>query len=351
MRTLVTGGAGFIGSAVCRQLVAAEDDILNLDALTYASARSSVADLEGAAGYAFVQADITDERAVADAFAAFRPDAVIHLAAETHVDRSITGPSRFIQSNVTGTFVMLQAALRHWETLGAAERDRFRFVHVSTDEVFGSLGAEGAFTEETPYDPRSPYSASKAAADHLASAWRHTYGLPVVISNCSNNYGPRQFPEKLIPLAILNGLQGRTISVYGDGLNVRDWLFVDDHADALLRIRDAGVPGASYNVGARNERTNIALLETLCDLLDELAGPLPDRRSRRELLTFVQDRPGHDRRYAIDPSRIEEQLGWRARTNFDEGLRRTVRWYLDNEAWWRPLRERYEGGRLGVIGA
>ena len=284
-------------------------------------------------------------------FAEHRPDRVMHLAAESHVDRSITGPAAFVQTNVVGTYTLLDAALAHWRTLDGEARDAFRFLHVSTDEVYGSLGPEGLFTEATPYDPRSPYSASKAASDHLASAWFHTYGLPVVTSNCSNNYGPFHFPEKLIPLVILNALEGRPLPVYGDGANVRDWLYVEDHARALALIADRGRPGETYNVGGRNERTNLQVVEAVCDLVDELAGPLDGGRGRRELVTFVTDRPGHDRRYAIDAAKLETELGWRAREDFDTGLRRTVRWYLDRRDWWEPLRARYAGERLGLEAA
>jgi dTDP-glucose 4,6-dehydratase len=278
-------------------------------------------------------------------FREHRPDAVVHLAAETHVDRSITGAGEFVRTNVVGTYTLLEAALEHWRGLDPAGREAFRFLHVSTDEVYGSLGATGAFTETTPYDPRSPYSASKAASDHLAKAWFHTYGLPVLVSNCSNNYGPYQFPEKLIPLVILNGLDGVDLPVYGDGGNVRDWLYVDDHAAALELILRRGRLGETYNVGGRNERTNLQVVEAICDLVDELA---PTASPRRGLIRFVTDRPGHDRRYAIDATRLETELGWRAEETFDTGLRRTVGWYLERRDWWEPLRARYAGGRLGL---
>jgi dTDP-glucose 4,6-dehydratase len=270
----------------------------------------------------------------------------MHLAAESHVDRSITGPGDFVQTNIVGTYVMLQAALEHWLGLEGPEKESFRFHHISTDEVFGSLGAEGLFSETTPYDPRSPYSASKASSDHLARAWRHTYGLPVVISNCSNNYGPYHFPEKLIPLVTLNALEGKPLPVYGKGDNVRDWLHVEDHARALHLIATKGVPGESYNVGGRNERTNLQVVEAICDVLDELR-PIAGQR-RRDLITFVADRPGHDARYAIDATKLETELGWQAQETFETGLRKTIQWYLDNEAWWAPLRERYAGQRLGL---
>ena len=348
MNVLVTGGAGFIGSAVCRLLVGETGDrVINLDKLTYAANLASVAEVADREGYAFVQADVADLDAVRAIFAEHRPDAVLHLAAESHVDRSITGAGPFITTNVVGTYAMLQAALEYWRGLDGAAKDAFRFLHVSTDEVYGSLGVEGLFTEETAYDPRSPYSASKAASDHLASAWFHTYGLPVLISNCSNNYGPFQFPEKLIPLMIVNGVLGKPLPVYGDGSNVRDWLFVEDHARALRLILERGRPGETYNVGGRNERTNLQVVERICDLVDEMA-PRDDARSRRELITFVTDRPGHDARYAIDATKLETELGWRAREDFETGLRKTVRWYLDRRDWWEPLRQRYAGERLGL---
>ena len=348
MKSLVTGGAGFIGSAVCRELVRSGHEVVNLDALTYAADLRSLDEVSDSPLYAFEHADITDAAAMARIFAAHRPDRVMHLAAESHVDRSITGPGAFVQTNVVGTYTLLDAALAHWRTLQGQAREAFRFLHVSTDEVYGSLGPEGLFTETTPYDPRSPYSASKAASDHLASAWFHTYGLPVVTSNCSNNYGPFHFPEKLIPLVILNALEGKRLPVYGDGSNVRDWLYVEDHARALALIAAEGRPGETYNVGGRNERTNLQVVQGVCDLVDELAGPLDEGRSRRELITYVADRPGHDRRYAIDAAKLETELGWRAQEDFDTGLRRTVRWYLDHRNWWEPLRARYAGERLGL---
>ena len=321
--------------------------MVNLDALTYAADLRSLAEVASSPLYRFEQADVCDGAALARIFAAHRPERVLHLAAESHVDRSITGPGAFVHTNVVGTYTLLDAALAHWRTLEGAARDDFRFLHVSTDEVYGSLGAEGLYTEQTPYDPRSPYSASKAASDHLAKAWFHTYGLPVVVSNCSNNYGPHHFPEKLIPLVILNALEGKPLPVYGDGSNVRDWLYVEDHARALALIAAHGRPGETYNVGGRNERTNLQVVQGVCDLVDELAGALP-AGSRRGLITFVADRPGHDRRYAIDASKLENELGWRARESFDTGLRRRVRWYLDHRAWWEPLRDRYSGERLGL---
>ena len=352
MRVLLTGGAGFIGSAVCRRLSALPGwTILNLDKLTYAANLSALDGTEKLPNYTFVRGDICDRALLDRLFAEFKPDGVMHLAAESHVDRSITGSAAFVQTNVVGTHTMLEAALAYWDTLPVAAKDRFRFLHVSTDEVYGSLGATGLFTEATPYDPRSPYSASKAASDHLASAWHHTYGLPIVISNCSNNYGPFQFPEKLIPVIILNGLEGRSLPIYGDGRNIRDWLFVDDHVDALRLIIGKGRPGQTYNVGGRNERTNLDVVHAICDLLDEMA---PDRLigSRRGLIKFVADRPGHDRRYAIDATKLENELGWRAAVPFDSGIRATVRWYLDRRDWWEPIRQqRFAGERLGLLGS
>jgi dTDP-glucose 4,6-dehydratase len=347
---MVTGGAGFIGSAVCRRLVGqAGTTVLNFDKLTYAASLSSLAEVEAASNYRLVRGDVADAVAVTAALSAFRPTAILHLAAESHVDRSIASAAPFVQTNIVGTYTLLQAALEYWRGLPPDQSERFRFLHVSTDEVFGSLGDEGAFVETTPYDPRSPYSASKAASDHLARAWWHTHGLPVIVSNCSNNYGPYHFPEKLIPLVILNTLEDRPLPVYGAGDNVRDWLFVDDHAAALDLMVKAGRPGESYNVGGRNERSNLQVVEAICDLLDEMR-PSPDRRPRRELITFVPDRPGHDHRYAIDATKLETELGWRARETFETGLRRTVQWYLERRDWWEPLRARYAGERLGLPG-
>ncbi|MFT3722046.1 MAG: dTDP-glucose 4,6-dehydratase [Hyphomonadaceae bacterium] len=346
MRMIVTGGAGFIGSSLARLAIAQGHDVLVVDKLTYAGNRSSLRDIEGNQRFSFRQADICDDEAVAAALQEFEPDAVFHLAAESHVDRSINGASAFIETNIVGTFRLLQAVRGYWEKLSTARRQAFRFLHVSTDEVYGSLGAHGLFHETTAYDPRSPYSASKAASDHLASAWHHTYGLPVLISNCSNNYGPYHLPEKLIPLVILNGLDGKNLPVYGDGSNIRDWLFVDDHARALISIVEKGRPGETYNVGGRNERANLTVVERICDLLDKHA---PSGESRRKLITFVKDRPGHDHRYAIDATKLETELGWRAQENFETGIERTIRWYLDNDWWWRPLREAGHGlARLGL---
>lgn len=345
MKLLVTGGAGFIGSAVVRLAVARGHAVVNLDALTYAACLDNVASVAQSPLYAFEQADIRDRASLDRILATHRPDAVMHLAAESHVDRSIDGPGDFIETNITGTFNLLEAARAYWTRAGRPEG--FRFHHISTDEVFGSLGPSGKFTEDSPYDPRSPYSASKAASDHLVRAWHETYGLPVVLTNCSNNYGPFHFPEKLIPVIILNALAGRPLPIYGDGSNIRDWLYVEDHAEALLLVLEKGAPGRSYNIGGENERTNLQLVRTLCAILDEKRprneGPYAD------LITFVPDRPGHDARYAIDPMRIRRELGWRPSVTVEEGLARTVQWYLDNEDWWRPLLERKGvGQRLGT---
>jgi dTDP-glucose 4,6-dehydratase len=352
-RILVTGGAGFIGSAVVRHLISGTPHaVLNVDKLTYAASLDSLALLERDPRYRFLKADICDGPVIARAFADFRPDTVMHLAAETHVDRSIDTPAAFIRTNVEGTATLLEVATAHWRGLDEAARAAFRFLHVSTDEVFGSLGPTGAFDETTPYDPRSPYSASKAASDHLVRAWHHTYGLPVLITNCSNNYGPYQFPEKLVPLMILKALAGEALPVYGRGDNVRDWLHVTDHAEALLRVVEQGRPGETYMIGGRSERTNLQVVEAICAEVDALAAPLPDGRSRDALIGFVADRPGHDFRYAIDPARIERDLGWAPRHDFTEGLRATVAWYLANADWWLPILERrYDGHRLGTAAA
>lgn len=349
MRILVTGGAGFIGSAVCRMIVrSTPHTVVNVDKLTYAANLASLAPISNSERYRFHRADICDRDAMAGIFASEQPDAVLHLAAESHVDRSIDGPGEFVQTNVVGTFTLLQAARAHWEALEGSRRDAFRFLHISTDEVYGSLGEDGLFRETTPYDPSSPYSASKAASDHLALAWHRTYGLPVVISNCSNNYGPYQFPEKLIPLMILNAVAGERLPVYGKGANVRDWLYVDDHARGLLLLLEKGRPGESYNIGGLNERRNLEVVEQLCAALDRR---LPrERGAYRDLIEFVTDRPGHDFRYAIDCSKIRAEFGWEPRETFESGIEATVDWYLGNEAWWRPLRERVYGGRrLGLV--
>ena len=344
MKLLVTGGAGFIGSAVVRLAVARGHEVVNLDALTYAACLENLAPVAQSNLYSFEQADIRDRAALERIFDLHRPDAVMHLAAESHVDRSIDAPADFIETNVTGTFNMLEAARGHWARQGKPAG--FRFHHISTDEVFGSLGDTGQFTEDTPYAPNSPYSASKAASDHLVRAWAETYGLPVVMTNCSNNYGPYHFPEKLVPVVILNALHGRPIPVYGQGLNVRDWLYVEDHADALLTVLAKGTPGRSYNIGGECEARNIDLVRMICTLLDEMH---PQGAPHDRLITFVTDRPGHDARYAIDPTRIRDELGWRPSVTLEEGLRRTVRWYLDNAAWWQPLLARSGvGERLGT---
>jgi dTDP-glucose 4,6-dehydratase len=348
MKILVTGGAGFIGSAVIRNIIENTSySVVNVDKLTYAGNKESLKCISGNERYAFEQADICDQVKIAEIFETHKPDAVMHLAAESHVDRSIDGPAAFIETNITGTYSMLSCAKNYWETLEDSAKKDFRFHHISTDEVYGSLGSKGLFTETTPYDPRSPYSASKASSDHLVQAWFHTYGIPVVITNCSNNYGPYHFPEKLIPLVILNALEMKPLPIYGKGDNIRDWLYVDDHAKALLMVVEKGTPGETYNVGGRNERTNLEVVETICDTLDKLK-PSTDGTPYRELITFVKDRPGHDMRYAIDASKLETELGWKALENFDTGIEKTVRWYLDNEWWWKPIREKkYAGERLG----
>lgn len=347
MRILVTGGSGFIGSNLVRLLVTRGHTVLNIDKLTYAGNPASLADLAGNPHYQFLQADICDTAAINAAFARFAPQGVMHLAAESHVDRSIDGPGEFIQTNVVGTFTLLQAAREHYARLSPAERECFRFLHVSTDEVYGSLGAEGLFTETTPYDPHSPYSASKAASDHLARAWADTYGLPVLVTNCSNNYGPYQFPEKLIPVVILKALRGEPIPVYGKGENIRDWLYVEDHAEALLTVLSAGTPGQTYNIGGNNEQRNIDLVNLLCRLLDGLR-PRADGVSYASQITFVTDRPGHDLRYAIDASKIRNELGWTPRQDNESGFAKTVQWYLANQPWIDNVLEgKYRLERLG----
>ena len=338
MKYLVTGGAGFIGSCVVRRLVAAGEDVVTLDALTYSGHRESLGEALGAPNHELRQVDVRDGGALRRAFAETRPDAVIHLAAESHVDRSIDSPMDFVTTNVLGTVTLLQAAAEYWQGMEPPAREAFRFLHVSTDEVYGSLGATGIFTETTPYRPNSPYSASKAASDHFARAWHRTFGLPVVISHCSNNYGPCQLPEKLIPVTILAALEGRSIPVYGDGMNVRDWLFVEDHARALELIARAGEAGGIYNVGADAEMTNIGMVRAICGWMDTLV-PESVWRPHDSLIAFVADRPGHDRRYAIDSGRVRREFGWRPTIDLQEGLGRTVRWYLENRWWWQGIRE------------
>ncbi len=361
-RCIVTGGAGFIGSALVRHLVRdTEATVLVVDKLTYAGNMESLKEVADSPRCSFLQADICDQAAMDKAFADFRPDTIFHLAAESHVDRSIDGPGEFIRTNIVGTATLLQSALAYWRTLPdtlpqplatnhqpLTTKSAFRFQHISTDEVYGSLGAEGFFTEKTPYSPHSPYSASKASSDHLVRAWHDTYGLPTLITNCSNNYGPYHFPEKLIPLVILNALDGKQLPVYGAGANVRDWLHVEDHVAALCLVNEKGVPGETYNVGGHNERTNLEVVQTICRILDELR-PRADGSSYDSLITFVKDRPGHDLRYAIDPAKLMDELGWKPKHTFDTGIRATVRWYLENDWWWRPIREaKYAGQRLGV---
>lgn len=347
MRVLVTGGAGFIGSAVVRHLILDKGyEVLNVDKLTYAATLTSLRSVETASNYRFLKADICDGLAISQAFSNFKPDRVMHLAAESHVDRSITGARSFVESNVVGTFNMLECARVYWGRLSAELKSKFRFLHVSTDEVYGSLGEDGQFSETTAYDPSSPYSASKAASDHLAKAWARTYGMPVVVSNCSNNYGPFHFPEKLIPLTVLNALESKPLQVYGAGTNVRDWLFVDDHARALDVIIEKGRVGETYNVGGRNERRNIDVVKRICAVMD---AHRPAGGPHEGLIRFVPDRPGHDARYAIDATKLERELGWRAQETFDTGIEKTVRWYLQNAWWWAPLRDAYQGNRLGLL--
>lgn len=348
-RILVTGGAGFIGSALVRYLISETPHHVHvIDALTYAGNLASLSPVSDDPRYAFSKIDICDRDAVAAAIAEFQPDTIMHLAAESHVDRSIDGPAGFMQTNLVGTFTMLDAALAYWKTLAENAQQAFRFHHISTDEVFGALGDTGYFTEDTAYDPRSPYSASKAGSDHLVSAWFHTYGLPVVITNCSNNYGPYHFPEKLIPLIIIKSLAGEPLPVYGDGSNVRDWLYVDDHVRAMLAVIDGGTPGESYMVGGNSERTNLRVVETICAALDTLR-PRDDGKAYAEQITYVTDRPGHDFRYAIDASKLKDQLGWEPVETFESGMTKTIKWYLENETWWRDiLSGDYRGERLGT---
>lgn len=342
MRVLITGGAGFIGSAACRRLIADTDwHILNLDKLTYAANLASLAEIKSNARYRFQKGDIADLALVGKLLREFEPDAIINFAAESHVDRSITGSAVFIQTNIVGTHALLEAGRDYWSALPVERADKFRFLQVSTDEVFGALGEEGAFAEDTSYDPRSPYSASKAAADHLVRAWGHTYGLPILITNCSNNYGPYQFPEKFIPRMILAAIEGRPLPVYGDGGNVRDWLYVDDHVSAVRLVLERGAVGDTYVVGGRSEMRNLAVAEAICDLVDEFA-PDPAIGARRKLISFIADRPGHDWRYAIDCAKIERDLGWRPSRGFEAGLAQTVQWYLERRDWWTPLRQAAE---------
>lgn len=352
LKIFVTGGAGFIGSALVRHLITyTPHHVLNIDALTYAGHLSSVDTISGSNRYQFEQADICDTAKVAELLQHFQPDIVTHLAAESHVDRSIDGPAAFIQTNLVGTFSMLRAALKYWKGLPADRQATFRFHHISTDEVFGALGDDGFFTESTAYDPRSPYSASKAGSDHLVSAWHHTYGLPVLITNCSNNYGPYHFPEKLVPLVIIKCLAGESLPVYGKGDNVRDWLYVDDHVRALQAVFERGSPGESYMVGGRSERTNLAVVHTICDTLDRIQ-PRTDGKSYRDQISFVADRPGHDFRYAIDASKLERELGWAPLETFESGMEKTIRWYLDNRRWWEEIQSgAYRGERLGLSAA
>ena len=352
MQFLITGGAGFIGSAVIRELIHNTGHrVVNVDKLTYAGNLESLESISDSERYTFVQADICDAPAMQHLFEQHQPDVVMHLAAESHVDRSIDGPAAFIQTNVVGTAVLLEAARAYWKDLQQQDADKaeaFRFHHISTDEVYGDLkGTDDLFTEDTPYAPSSPYSASKASSDHLVRAWQRTYGLPTLVTNCSNNYGPYHFPEKLIPLMILNALAGKPLSVYGDGQQIRDWLYVEDHARALIKVATEGAIGDTYNIGGHNEKANLTVVETLCDLLQEL---VPQESSYRELITFVTDRPGHDVRYAIDASKIERELGWKPEETFETGLRKTVKWYLANETWWKRVQDgSYQGQRLGSI--
>jgi dTDP-glucose 4,6-dehydratase len=337
MKIVVTGGAGFIGSALVRHLIGHTDhEVLVIDKLTYAGTLASLASVQNHSRYRFSQTDICDRPAIADIFSSFDPDAVMHLAAESHVDRSIDGPADFINTNVVGTYILLDTALAHWRILSSDRAQRFRFHHVSTDEVYGALTNEGYFTEDTRYDPRSPYSATKAASDHLVRAWHHTYGLPTVLTNCSNNYGPHQFPEKLIPLSVIKALAGEPMPVYGQGLNVRDWLFVDDHAEALTLVLERGRVGETYNIGGNAERRNIDVVHAICDAMDRLT-PRKNGALYRELIAFVSDRPGHDFRYAIDFNKLRAELGWQPKHSFESGLLSTVKWYIDNRAWWEPL--------------
>ncbi|CAI1097214.1 dTDP-glucose 4,6-dehydratase [Serratia proteamaculans] len=351
-RILVTGGAGFIGSAVVRHIIeATQDSVLVLDKLTYAGNLESLLVVADNPRYSFEQVDICERAALDRVFAEYQPDVIMHLAAESHVDRSIDGPAAFIETNVVGTYTMLEAARHYWQLLDAEKKQSFRFHHISTDEVYGDLhGTDDLFTETTPYSPSSPYSASKASSDHLVRAWLRTYGLPTLVTNCSNNYGPYHFPEKLIPLVILNAVAGKPLPVYGDGAQVRDWLYVEDHARALYQVVTEGVVGETYNIGGHNERKNIEVVQTICDLLEELAPNKPQGVEKyRDLITYVKDRPGHDMRYAIDAGKIDRELGWRPQETFESGIRKTVSWYLNNEIWWRRVQDgSYAGERLGL---
>ncbi len=349
MKYLVTGGAGFIGSAVIRRLMAETDhEVCNVDALTYAGNLASLDGIADNPRYQFVQADICDRAKMAQIFTDFGPDRVLHLAAESHVDRSIDGPASFMETNIIGTYIMLEVARDYWRGLDEQSKKTFRFQHISTDEVFGTLGPEGLFREDTPYAPNSPYSASKASSDHLVRAWRETYGLPTLMTNCSNNYGAYQFPEKLIPLMIINCLEGKPLPVYGKGDQIRDWLDVDDHARALILVSEKAAPGTSYNIGGNEERTNLQVVHNICALMDELS-PASPKRPHRDLITFVTDRPGHDARYAIDASLIKKDLGWEPSISFEQGLRNTIVWYLENKDWWQAIRDgSYQGQRLGT---
>ncbi|MCI5043847.1 MAG: dTDP-glucose 4,6-dehydratase [Aquisalinus sp.] len=350
MKYLVTGGAGFIGSAVIRSLIAdTAHEVLNFDALTYAGNLSSLAGVAESERYQFIHGDIRDLALVRETISTWQPDLIMHFAAESHVDRSIDGPAAFIETNIVGTFNLLSAALDYWQNLSPNRQQLFRFQHISTDEVYGSLGETGLFTEKTPYAPNSPYSASKAASDHLVRAWGETYGLPVITTNCSNNYGPYQFPEKLIPLMVINGLEGKPLPVYGTGINIRDWLYVDDHASGLIQVSEQALPGSTYNLGGNAEHTNLYVVESICQCLDRMSS---DKASHKELIEFVTDRPGHDARYAIDSTKIKNELGWTPTVSFEEGLEKTVWWYLHNKAWWQEIRSRtYAGERLGKIGS